>query len=60
MLENRIDIYYNMELERQFHPEFFDSSAPYADIERKTVLLIYIAENTEWCTRLSTEPCFCL
>lgn len=35
VLENRIDIYYNMELERQFHPEFFDSQCTVSDIERK-------------------------
>lgn len=45
VLENRIDIYYNMELERQFHPEFFDSSAPLATLNENCTFNIHSGKH---------------
>ena len=40
-----IDIYYNMELERQFHPEFFDSSAPLATLNENCTFNIHSGKH---------------
>lgn len=45
VLENRINIYQNMELERQLNPEFFDNSAPEAVLEDTGVYSIHSGKH---------------
>lgn len=45
VLENRIDIYRNMELERQFNPSFFDESAPSATLSENGIFHIHSGKH---------------
>lgn len=45
VLENRINIYQNMELEEQFNPYFFDESAPFATLNANGVFNIHSGKH---------------
>lgn len=45
VLENRIDVYQNMELELQLHPDFFDNNAPLATLSEKGIFNIHSGKH---------------
>lgn len=45
VLENRINVYQNMELEEQFNPYFFDESAPLATLNENGVFNIHSGKH---------------